>query len=1480
MQIIGVPQLNGVTQLSDQLEIGAFCGNECRGSKKIEQYSGSYWLAFLTVHGNDNDIITYKVYDHATGQEWGAICQTTTTFVTNAMLGNPGNPYLFVFTSNLSITATANPTAGGTVTGSGTYDYGSTCVLTATANAGYNFVNWMENGEIVSIDATYSFTVSTNRTLVANFAIPQQNYTINVSANPPSGGTVTGGGTYQQGQTCTLTASPNSSYNFVCWMENDIQVSTDANYTFMVTADRNLVAQFQIRTYTIAATAFPAGTGIVTGSNTYSLNEPCTLTATANEGYAFVNWTENGTQVSTNATYSFTVTSDRTLVANFTDLEGGQLNGLFSVSGTVKVAFSQGNLQEGGLYDTYRFADHQWDYVGEYNTATGYWVDLFSFYSSWNNTRIRNGGNTSNIWRIMTSNEWDYLLRSRVTTSGILYAKACVNYINGVILLPDDWDESYYSLNNTNSSTASFSDNTISATQWNTLEQHGAVFLPAAGRYYRTSSSGSYVLSNVGSCGYYWCSTNAVFNFSDFSISSGSGYTYSMHSVRLVRNMYNITVNSNPEEGGTVTGAGTYRQGRTITLTATPNTGYTFANWTWNGNVMSTDPNYTITVNSNKTYEANFLFNATTYTISATANPTEGGTITGDGVYNEGATCTLTATANTGYTFTNWTKDGVVVSTDTSYTFTVTESSTFVAHFELNSYEITASASPEVGGTVTGAGTYNHGETCTLIATPNPYSTFLCWKKGGEEVSTEAAYSFTVTETSAFVAHFEMSSFNITAEANPSESGTVTGAGTYAPGETCTLTATANEGCTFVNWTRNGVVVSVDVEYSFIVTETASYVANFCLNSYAITTTASPSVGGTATGGGTYYHFETAILSAIANEGYHFVNWTKNGEVVSTEATYSFIVTEASAFVAHYAVNAYNVFAMANPSLGGTVSGAGAYGYGETVTLTATSNANYNFVNWTENGVEVSTEASYSFTVEGSRSLVANFDHDYYWAANPFAYESTMAIIGIVQINGEELFSNLFEVGAFSGNECRGREWLTDQYYADLGHYLVFLTVYGDGDSTDEITFRLYDHATGEEVDKTCVTTVTFETDAIHGSNANPFAINFIDDNVAQTTSFNSGWNWWSSYIELGDNSLEALQSGLGTSGMMVKSQNAGYTSYLAGFGWYGSLTTINNESAYLIRTSEACTGEMTGIIANPIVHPIELYSGWTWVGYPVAVSMGVGDALASITPQNNDMIKSQNDGFASYLDGFGWYGSLSILNPGMGLMFKSNNSDAVTLVYPNNGTRTGLKANQTTENNYWQPNLNAYPDNMSVMAVIELDGNELQGENYELAAFANGECRGSARLLYVEPLNRYMAFLTIAGDEADELHFGLYDTETGVVETQNFASLQYETNAVVGSFAEPYVVSFRGTMGVDEWANSLHVFPNPVEKGQAVSLSLSAEGIGEVQVEIVNALGMVVETQNSASLKGIVAPMVPGVYTLRITIKGKGTCYRKLVVE
>ena len=609
-----------------------------------------------------------------------------------------------------TITATANPVAGGTVSGGGTYYLAESCTVTATAPLGYEFVNWTENGSVVSFANPYIFTVTANRNLVANFrTVPT--YTVTATVNPPGSGLVTGDtGTFNDGTQVSLTARDSESFRFVNWTENGSEVETNRTISFHVHANHNLVANFEevcsitfyiedygdpeyckcpnssimitangqpegtltmgsgdvnnendyesgcyterefefrpgtevkvtftpatqssewsrptigaIYTYggysifsayrptsnfsetfvvdctpfTITATANPAAGGTVRGGGTFVNGNGCTLSATANLGYKFVKWTKNGTQVSSNPNYSFTVTEDATYVAHFQTVPiytitaspsstaygsvsgGGQftkgttctlkaygngyafdywtLNGTpitgdwtitFTViedatyvahykeiPGTIpyefstplgKLYFSQGNLQYMASTDTWRFAERQYDYVGDGNNyiSQNYngWIDLFGWgtgdnptltlagvtayahFDDWGDNPISNGGNTPNLWRTLSSYEWAYVIYYRQTPSGIKFAKATVNGVAGLILLPDNWSSSYYSLSNTNSGRAPFSSNEISSSTWaNSLEAHGAVFLPAAGNRHVPGSA-----VGIGSQGYYWSST-------------------------------------------------------------------------------------------------------------------------------------------------------------------------------------------------------------------------------------------------------------------------------------------------------------------------------------------------------------------------------------------------------------------------------------------------------------------------------------------------------------------------------------------------------------------------------------------------------------------------------------------------------------------------------------------------------------------------------------------------------------------------------------------------------------------------------------------------------------------------------------------------------------------------------------------------------------------------------------------------------------
>jgi len=144
---------------------------------------------------------------------------------------------------NSVITVNANPTAGGTVSGGGTYMDHTTCTLTATANSGYAFENWTdEDGLVISTEATYTFTVSGNRSLVANFTAGDSHAyvdlglpsgllwaTCNVGADTPEGY----GDYFAWGETTTKSTYNWSTYQYCNGSSNTLtKYCSNASYGF------------------------------------------------------------------------------------------------------------------------------------------------------------------------------------------------------------------------------------------------------------------------------------------------------------------------------------------------------------------------------------------------------------------------------------------------------------------------------------------------------------------------------------------------------------------------------------------------------------------------------------------------------------------------------------------------------------------------------------------------------------------------------------------------------------------------------------------------------------------------------------------------------------------------------------------------------------------------------------------------------------------------------------------------------------------------------------------------------------------------------------------------------------------------------------------------------------------------------------------------------------------------------------------------
>ncbi len=1381
----------------------------------------------------------------------------------------------FSINNTLHVQLRTNNAELGAVAGTDFYPVGSQVTVMAVPSGDNLFRGWTEKGHLVSQDAHYTFTVNANRELVANFAVRggvgtlvtnpdgSQGILFHVNEDGTKGLMVAledasegcqwgpendvvilkdralnnqsilkDQSGYHNTQLIRMTlgtdndyaasivdfdngwylpssgqlrklyaelplleeafikAGGNSLADGAYWSSTEYSASSASTLGFEIayTSKTSNCRVRAIRNYVIendhvvlvAANDDSYGTVSVSEPGVFAQNQIVTVTATPSEGYQFDHWTEDGATISYDAVYQFPFTRSRSLVANFVSPNSvGSI--ITNADGSRGVVFYSDPSGIGGLMVALDDASE--------GCPWGINEDIVPL-ENWN------PGQTQNMLEDMSGYENTWIIRNWQSNNPD-YAAGKVDY-------------------------------------------SGSWFLPSAGQMRKlyaalplieeaiVCAGGSLMTENL-----YWTSSE---NSSNQAWSPSFEFTKTnkttdlrVRAIRSIMPMMMITATSNPEEGGTVSGAGAYDNGATCTLTAAPNEHFAFVNWTKDGQQVSTSASYTFTVTEAADYVANFELNS--YDITATANPDGGGTVTGSGTYGYGEAATLTAMANEGYSFQNWTENGEEVCAEAIYNFTVTGNRDLVANFvEEGPFiptEDLVAYYPFDGDVNDYSGNDNHG---TIIGNVVPVT--------DRHGNPHGAYRFPgvpfnyISVPDAEILH--LNSFTLSAWV-------YTDAEDYGSGTLINKGRDINNGSYRLN------VRGVGATTQYGGTNDASVEENPAIGQWHMIT-------GTVEGDQARYYLDGVLLAENTLShpfsynntqpltlGVHYYegvpsNWayTLLG-IIDEVRIYSRVFTPQEVQQLYgYEETTYDIEAVANPEEGGMVEGAGTYIEGSVCTLTAIPNENFTFTNWTRNGQMVSTTPTYSFTVIDAGSYVANFHQNI----------CTVTVTANPSDGGTVTGSGTYDYGT----------QVTLTATASEGYTFVNWTANGALLSTSP----------------TCTLTVTGDTDCV--------ARFLSGDGVVQTGSFTSGWNWWNTYIEQGGmDGLQMLEDGLGSNGIQIKSQQQ-YVNYYEGMGWMGMLASINNESTYKIKTSAPCTVEMTGLETIASTHPITITPGWNWIGYPVNSSMSVATAFSNVTPASGDQVKAQN-GYANYYDGMGWMGTLSTIEPGMGILYKSNGSGSFTLVYPTNSKGETLVENITSENNHWVPDMHAYPDNMTVTAIIELDDDELQSDNYELAAFADGECRGSVRLMYVEPLNRHMAFLTITGEEVTALSFSLYDTQTdeeiyGAQETLNFSN-----NAIVGDLREPYVLHFRGITGVDEWANRLNVFPNPVARGEVLNIVMPTEDLGEMRVEIINALG-VVEACHGASLQTITAPDVAGVYTLHITVEGKGTCYRKLVVK
>lgn len=720
-----------------------------------------------------------------------------------------------------------------------------------------------------------------------------------------------------------------------------------------------------------------------------------------------------------------------------------------------------------------------------------------------------------------------------------------------------------------------------------------------------------------------------------------------------------------------------------------------------------------------------------------------------------------------------------------------------------------------------------------------------------------------------YIVQYDDTYLDVSASVEPAGMGSVSGTGIYFENDEVTLTALPVDTCFFVGWEYNGQIISNQPQYTFTVSGDMHFIAHFHQQSCSISAAANPTDGGTVNGTGTYLYGTNATLTAIANEGYAFVKWTENGETVSYDPVYAFNVSSDRELVANFRHQGNHW-----TPIGGTQ-------YNMTISGIILINGVEQTVTTLEVGAFCGDECRGSMTAEyfpPTQQYVVSLTV----ASNQQSGE-TITFRLYDQLEGQELDLQCANSIIFESNAIIGG--VGDWYqFAFSDEVSVTASVTPEGAGTVTGTGN-YMPGTTATLTATANSGYDFRGWTLNGemvSTDNPYtftvagATNLVAQfDLQQISNLPTGWSWWSTYIEMNGNiGLQQLEQSLGHNGLMIKTQSPYVQNYYPSLGynyWFGPLTNVGltNEAGYQISVSNACQAVVSGAVADAAAHPVTIAPGWNWIGYPVMTQQSLSTALANFTPAANDLIKGQNSS-ATYYDNYGWFPTSFTLTPGQGYMYLSNATENKTLTYAVGRYDSEIVK---SEERVWTNDEHAFADNLTVIAVVSIDGEEQQNNELELGAFVDGECRGSAVLEHFELTDRWYAVMTVAGVEGEEINFAIINRRKGNSNTSCPNRMRFVENVVVGSLDNPYEVVFAGN-------SSLKLYPNPVDCNQTFALDIpSEETVSEVFV--ISALGEIVlhkeGSQTGQRMHGIA---VAGVYTVKVVCKSGKVYIGRLIVR
>ena len=907
--------------------------------------------------------------------------------------------------SGTTITNVGDCSIGASATGGvkeGTYYRDTQVTLTAkAAPTGYDFVGWYEGSNLVSTSLSFSVTLTANRTLVAKYKI--KSYTVNATSEDINKGTVSPAGqTVEHGANATVVATPKAAYNFAGWYNGTTKVSSNASYTFAVTANISLTAKFTIKTFTTTTANSTGGTASVNKSSV-EYGGSAIWTATPSTGYNFSKWS-NGSTANPLTVSNITANTHITpvFVLKSYTVTWNPNGGSVSPTSTTKTHGST----LGTLPTPTRAADVQYTYTfkGWFTAATGgtqvsasttvtrnvtYYAQWTATPRSYTATFNGNGGGTpspstitktygSELGTLPTCSRTGYTFLGWYTASSGGTKISSTTKITGTVTYYAQWSINNYTLTyDVNGG------NAVSPASKSV--QYGSAYgtLPTPTR--ASTAQYSYTFA-----GWYTAATGGTQVTANTTMGAGNTTIYA-HWTATTRS-YTATFNGNG--GGTPSPSTiTKTYGSELgTLPTCSRTGYTFLGW-YTASSGGTKISSTTKITGTVTYYAQWSINNYTLTYDVNGgnavSPASKSVQYGS-AYGTLPTPTRASTAQYSYTFAGWYTAATGGTQVTANTTMGAGNTTIYAHWTATTRSYTINYQTTYGSLNRANQSVAYGSkgSCTLTMPANDAQytyTFQGWYTAANGGGTKVGSSLTletpsVTGASTYYAYVTRAvnryifTFNANGGSTPSSS-SITKDYNEAIGTlpTCSRATDNTYTYAFAGWFDTAAASGgTQLTTTTKVTSNKTWYARWAttIRNYTVTWNGN---GGTPSKSSSSFHYNDVLgtLPTATRTEHVFKGWSTSasGSVNVNESTK---VTEDVTYYAIWQINRYEL--IVNPSVGGTVTGGGTYDYGTKVTLKATPSDGYHFVKWSDGD----TNPTRTVTVTRSYTYIAVFAQDAY----------------------------------------------------------------------------------------------------------------------------------------------------------------------------------------------------------------------------------------------------------------------------------------------------------------------------------------------------------------------------------------------------------------------------------------------------------------------------------------------------------------------